>query len=82
MSGVDPLQADGGEDGVLPEQVLAHPAVTALLEKGAKGTLSPEDVRRANLLQPDAFPDWGPEVKDVSERGGIDRQRRPRRLGR
>jgi RNA polymerase primary sigma factor len=32
----------------VPEQVLTHPAVVALVEKGAKGSLSPEDVRRAS----------------------------------
>jgi RNA polymerase primary sigma factor len=32
----------------VPEQVLAHPAVVALVEKGARGSLSPEDVRRAS----------------------------------
>jgi RNA polymerase primary sigma factor len=32
----------------VPEQVLAHPAVLALVEKGASGSLSPEDVRRAS----------------------------------
>src|SRR4051794_36575258 len=32
----------------IPEQVLTHPAVVALVEKGAKGSLSPEDVRRAS----------------------------------
>jgi RNA polymerase primary sigma factor len=33
---------------LVPEHVLAHPAVAALLEKGTKGPLSPEDVRRAS----------------------------------
>ncbi len=32
----------------VPEQVLAHPAVVALVEKGSGGNLSPEDVRRAS----------------------------------
>jgi len=32
----------------VPEQVLNHPAVVALVEKGASGSLSPEDVRRAS----------------------------------
>src|SRR5262245_26126978 len=32
----------------VPEQVLTHPAVVALVEKGAKGGLTPEDVRRAS----------------------------------
>jgi RNA polymerase primary sigma factor len=32
----------------VPEQVLTHPAVVALVEKGARGSLSPEDVRRAS----------------------------------
>src|SRR4051812_23398852 len=32
----------------VPEQVLNHPAVVALVEKGARGSLSPEDVRRAS----------------------------------
>ena len=32
----------------VPEQVLAHPAVVALVEKGSGGSLSPEDVRRAS----------------------------------
>ncbi len=32
----------------VPEQVLTHPAVVALVEKGAGGSISPEDVRRAS----------------------------------
>ncbi|MDX6259089.1 MAG: polymerase primary sigma factor, partial [Kribbellaceae bacterium] len=32
----------------VPEQVLTHPAVVALVEKGARGSLSPEDVRLAS----------------------------------
>src|SRR5262245_19109231 len=32
----------------VPEQVLTHPSVVALVEKGAKGGLTPEDVRRAS----------------------------------
>jgi RNA polymerase primary sigma factor len=32
----------------VPEQVLTHPAVLALVEKGAGGSISPEDVRRAS----------------------------------
>jgi RNA polymerase primary sigma factor len=32
----------------VPEQVLTHPAVVDLVEKGAKGGLTPEDVRRAS----------------------------------
>jgi RNA polymerase primary sigma factor len=32
----------------VPEQVLGHPAVVALVEKGQHGPLSPEDVRRAS----------------------------------
>ncbi|MXG88563.1 RNA polymerase sigma factor [Nocardioides sp. YIM 123512] len=32
----------------VPEQVLGHPAVVALVEKGQLGPLSPEDVRRAS----------------------------------
>ena len=39
----------------VPEQVLNHPAVVALVEKGAGGTISPEDVRRASeqaLVEP------------------------------
>ena len=32
----------------VPEQVLTHPAVVALVEKGSAGSLSPEDVRRAS----------------------------------
>ncbi len=32
----------------VPEHVLAHPAVAALVDKGARGSLSPEDVRRAS----------------------------------
>jgi len=39
----------------VPEQVLAHPAVVALVEKGARGSISPEDLRRASeqaLVEP------------------------------
>ena len=32
----------------VPEHVLTHPAVAALVDKGARGSLSPEDVRRAS----------------------------------
>src|SRR4051794_4373436 len=32
----------------VPEQVLAHAAVVALIEKGSKGSITPEDVRRAS----------------------------------
>ncbi len=32
----------------VPEHVLTHPAVTALVDKGARGSVSPEDVRRAS----------------------------------
>ena len=32
----------------VPEHVITHPAVVALVEKGAKGHLSPEDVRSAS----------------------------------
>ena len=32
----------------VPEHVLTHPAVVALVDKGARGRLSPEDVRRAS----------------------------------
>ena len=32
----------------VPEHVLTHPAVVALVDKGTKGGLSPEDVRRAS----------------------------------
>src|SRR5262245_50862797 len=32
----------------VPEHVLTHPAVVALVDKGTKGRLSPEDVRRAS----------------------------------
>jgi RNA polymerase primary sigma factor len=32
----------------VPEHVLTHPAVIALVDRGARGSLSPEDVRRAS----------------------------------
>ncbi len=32
----------------VPEHVLTHPAVVALVDKGSRGKLSPEDVRRAS----------------------------------
>ena len=32
----------------VPEQVLAHPAVVAMVEQGRQGPLSPEDVRQAS----------------------------------
>ncbi len=32
----------------VPEHVLTHPAVVELVDKGARGSLSPEDVRRAS----------------------------------
>ncbi len=32
----------------VPEHVLTHPAVVALVDQGARGSLSPEDVRRAS----------------------------------
>jgi RNA polymerase primary sigma factor len=32
----------------VPEHVLTHPAVVALVDRGARGSLSPEDVRRAS----------------------------------